>query len=149
MIYYQILLRPVYVSASDEIAVRLGSNRRPRAVVSTLNGQTQACLDTGGRLVRLQVADSKILHLGQRLSGLPVVENSLQLTPSGLIGYDLAARVATFFLFPTPDDAIALRLLRHAAFDFDANEHLLAVRISAGPTAQREPDLYRALAFLR
>ena len=129
--------------------MRLGSGRRPRNVASTLNGSAQACLDTGGRLVRLQLADSKILHLGQRLAGLPVVENPLQPTPSGLIGYDLAARVATLFLFPTPDRAIAQRLVRSASLDFDANERLLAVRIPAGPTAQREPDLYSALAFLR
>lgn len=149
MTYYEIAVRPVYLSASDEVAVRLGSGRRPRSAASTLRGDVQACLDPGGRLVRLLLADSKILHLGQRLAGLPVVEHPLQPTPSGVIGYDLAARVATLFLFPTPDSLIVQRVVRSANLDFDANERLLAVRIPAGATARREPDLYSALAFLR
>ncbi|MFZ1550073.1 MAG: hypothetical protein WAV53_01580 [Anaerolineae bacterium] len=149
MTYYEITIRPTYLSNTDEVAVRLGSGRRPRVAASTRNGDVQACLDTGGRLVRLLLADSKVLHLGQRLSGLPVVENPPQPVSSGLIGYDLATRVATIFLFPTPDSAIAQNLVRTASFDFDASDHLLAVRIPAGPTARREPDLYRALAFLK
>ena len=142
-------MRPFGSGVSEEWRGRRARGGRPRAATSTLRGDVQACLDPGGRLVRLLLADSKILHLGQRLAGLPVVEHPLQPTPSGLIGYDLAARVATLFLFPTPDSLIVQRLVRSANLDFDANERLLAVRIPAGATARREPDLYSALAFLR
>lgn len=150
MIYYAIATRPTYLSQADEIVVHLGGGRRPRAAVKSLQGEAQACLDSGGRLVRLLLRDSKILHLGQRFSGLPVVTQPPQPTPSGFIGYDLAARVATIFLFPTPDDAIAQHLARNATFDFDTNEHLLAVRLAAaGENNRRAADLYRSLAFLR
>lgn len=148
MTYYAVVIRPAYLSDPDEISVRLGSGRRPRAVVSTLDGNAQACLDADGRLLRLLLADSKVLRLGQRLAGLPVIGAPPPPTSAGLIQYDLAGRIASLFLVSTPDSAIVQRLPRPAHLDFDANGHLVAVRIPAGPTARREPDLYRALAFL-
>ncbi len=148
MTYYAVAIRPIYLSDPDEISVRLGSGRRPRAVVSALDGDAQTCLDADGRLLRLLLADSKVLRLGQRLAGLPVIGPPPPPTPANLIGYDLTARIASLFLVSTPDSAIVQRLSRPAHLDFDASGRLLAVRIPAGPTARRQPDLYRALAFL-
>ncbi len=143
---YLVPLRTGYDEQTHSIVLRLGRGRRPRAAAATLPAEGVVELDARGRLTGLILMDSKFLHLGQRLVGLPALPPDSPTPHGNAITYDLAGRVARVCLRAIAD--APQRITRAVRIDVDAQERLLAIHIPVMGSRRRDPDLYVALSSL-
>lgn len=143
---YQVPLRASYDERTHSIVLRLGRGRRARAVASTLQAEGVVELDGRGHLVAVILMDTKFLHLGQRLVGLPVLPPDSPLPAADAITYDLAGRVARLCIEQTAD--AAQRVTRTVRIEVDGQERLLAIHIPVMGSHRRDPDLSVALGHL-
>lgn len=143
---YQVPLRSTYDERTHSIVLRLGGGRRPRGVNATLQAEGIVELDGRGRLVGVILLDTKFLHLGQRLVGLPALPPGSPTPASDAITYDLAGRVARFCLRAADEEP--QRILRTVRLDVDSQDRLLAVHIPVAGNRRRDPELSVALGYL-
>lgn len=143
---YLIPLRVSYDAHSHSIVLRLGSGRRPRAVVTRLHAEGIVEIDAHGRLASVTLIDNKHVHLGQRLVGLPTLPPDSTLPASDVIVYDLAGRMARFGLQATSSEV--QRVSRTVQIDVDGQARLLAIHIPVQGSRRRDPDLSLALGNL-
>lgn len=143
---YQVPLRTNYDERTHSIVLRLGRGRRPRHAASTLLAEGIVELDAHGRLVGLILLDTKFLHVGQRLVGLPSLPPDAPVPAGNAITYDLAGRMARVCIQATPD--APQRFLRTVRIDVDGQDRLLAIHIPVMGKRPRDPDLLVALSSL-
>ncbi len=123
----------IYQRDKDQIYVQFDRPRRNEPL-QQVTADAVCEISPAGELVRVLIWDHKRLRLGKLLAHfteVPVPQSLLW----GYITYDLAARVASFYLASVPDEAALRQVRRRAICEIDAQERLtrIVIPVRGGP----------------